>query len=222
MTTMRRNPRPVAEVLGALPAALLTARLAVQCAQAALAGVVTVNVATRSGASAEDTVLVFDPLDAVPGATHDAAIIDQINKKFVPRVTVVRTGTAITFPNSDHIRHQVYSFSKAKKFTLKLYAASPPTPVTFGEPGLVVLGCNIHDNMVAFVGVVDSPYFAKASPSGAATLTMPAGRYRLRAWNSHATAAIPSQEVTVSAAPLGIPLTIDVDGASTAVAAWPE
>ena len=89
-----------------------------------------------------------------------------MNKHFVPRVSVVRTGTAITFPNSDHIRHQVYSFSPAKAFTLKLYAGSPKTPVMFDHPGLVVLGCNIHDNMVAFMGVVDSPYFAKTDGLG--------------------------------------------------------
>jgi plastocyanin len=150
------------------------------------------------------------------------AIIDQINKKFVPRVSVVRAGTTITFPNSDRIRHQVYSFSPAKTFTLKLYAGSPNTPVTFDRAGLVVLGCNIHDNMVAFIGVVDSPYFAKTVASGAATLNLPAGRYRLRVWHPNAVAAIPTREITVAAAPLSIPLTIDVDSASTTVAAWPE
>jgi plastocyanin len=165
---------------------------------------------------------VFDPLDAKPPATQGAAIIDQINKRFVPRVSVVRTGTTITFPNSDHIRHQVYSFSRAKTFTLKLYAASPKTPVTFDQPGLVVLGCNIHDSMVAFVGVVDSPYFAKTADSGTVTLNLPAGRYRLRAWHPNAVAAFPPQEVTVAAAPLSIPVGLDVGSNSSAVAAWTD
>ena len=154
--------------------------------------------------------------------SHDAAIIDQVNKHFVPRVSVVRTGTTITFPNSDRIRHQVYSFSPAKTFALKLYAGSPKTPVDFDQPGLVVLGCNIHDTMVAFVGVVDSPYFAKTSESGNAVLNLPAGRYRLRAWHPNAARAIPAREITVAAAPLSIPLAIDVDDASATVAAWPE
>jgi plastocyanin len=200
----------------------VAALLAVLFAQSAFAGVVTVNVTSRSGAAAEDTVIVFDPLDATPAASHDAAIIDQVNKRFVPRVSVVRTGTTITFPNSDRIRHQVYSFSRAKTFDLKLYAGSPKTPVEFDHPGLVVLGCNIHDTMVAFVGVVDSPYFAKTSESGNATLNLPAGRYRLRAWHPNALAAIPAQEITVAAAPLSIPLAIDVDKNSSIVAAWPE
>ena len=64
-----------------------------------------------------------------PPADHDAVVIDQLDKRFVPRVSVVRTGTAITFPNSDRIRHQVYSFSAAKTFSLKLYAGAPQTPV---------------------------------------------------------------------------------------------
>jgi plastocyanin len=210
MMMTRRYPRHVA------------ALLAVLFAEGALAGAVTVNVTTRSGGAAEDTVVVFDPLDATPPASHDTVTIDQINKRFVPRVSVVRTGTTITFPNSDRIRHQVYSFSPAKTFALKLYAGSPKTPVLFDHSGLVVLGCNIHDTMVAFVGVVDSPYFAKTTDSGSVTLNLPAGRYRLHAWHPNALAAIPSREITVAEAPLAIPLAIDVDKTSAAVAAWPE
>jgi plastocyanin len=186
------------------------------------AGVVTVEVTTTSGIKAEDTVIVFDPLDATPQPSHDKAIIDQVNKQYVPRVSVVRTGTEITFPNSDRIRHQVYSFSKPNKFNLKLYAGSPPTPVTFDKPGLVVLGCNIHDHMVAFVGVVDTPYFAKTPASGTAALNLPAGRYRMRVWHPHEIDAAPPREVDISAAPMTIPVQIDVQGASTSVAAWPE
>jgi plastocyanin len=197
------------------------ALLAALCAQSALAGMVTVAVTTRSAATAADAVIVFDPLDAVPAPSHETAIIDQVNKTFVPRVSVVRAGTAVTFPNSDHIRHQVYSFSDAKKFTLKLYAGSPPTAVVFDQTGLVILGCNIHDSMVAYVGVVDSPYFAKLTDSGTTTLNLPAGRYRLRAWHPNAVAAVPSREISVAAAPMNISLTIDVDSTSAAVAAWP-
>ena len=188
----------------------------------AIGGVVTVAVATPSGATPQDTVIMFDPLDAKPPADHDAVVIDQLDKRFVPRVSVVRTGTAITFPNSDRIRHQVYSFSAAKTFSLKLYAGAPQTPVIFDQPGLVVLGCNIHDNMVAFVGVVDSPYFAKTTDSGTASLNVPAGRYRMRAWHPNALAAIPAREITVAAAPLSLSLSVDVDAASATVAAWPE
>jgi plastocyanin len=195
--------------------------LALLCAQTSLAGVVTVTVTTRSGAAAGDAVIVLNPLDAAPPARRDSAIVDQVNKRFVPWVSVVRTGTSITFPNSDRIRHQVYSFSPAKTFSLKLYAGSPNTPVIFDQPGLVVLGCNIHDSMAAFVAVVDSPYFAKTADTGTVTMTLPAGRYRLLAWHPNEATPVPPRDITVAAEPLSIPLNIDLDGAAAAVAAWP-
>ena len=191
-------------------------------ARMALASTVTITVANQAGASAADTVIVFDPLDATPPPSHDDAVIDQVNKRFVPRISVVRTGTAIMFPNSDRIRHQVYSFSPAKVFTLKLYAGSPHSDVVFDKPGLVVLGCNIHDTMVAFVGVVDSPYFARTGPSGNADISLPPGLYRLRVWHPGLTAAVPSRQVQVGYGPMSIPVTVDIDPASDAVAAWPE
>jgi plastocyanin len=196
--------------------------LGMLCAQAGLAAAVTVTVASRAGGAAADTVIVFDPLDATPAPSRDTASIDQVNKRFVPRVSVVRTGTTVTFPNSDHIRHQVYSFSEPKQINLKLYAGSPKTPIVFDRPGLIVLGCNIHDSMVGFVGVVDSPYFGKTSETGTVALNLPAGRYRLRVWNPNGLAALPAREITVGAAPLSIPLTIDLDNASANVAAWLE
>jgi plastocyanin len=188
---------------------------------AAIAAPVTVAVTSKSGASAENTVLIFDPLTAKPPPGHDSAIVDQVDKRFVPRISVVRTGTVVTFPNSDHIRHQVYSFSPPKVFSLKLYAGSPSTPITFDKPGLVVLGCNIHDRMVAFVGVVDTPYFAMADVTGKAVLNLPAGRYRLRVWHPGLATPAAPQEVAVENTPLSIALNLDIQTA-TALAAWPE
>ena len=100
------------------PSAHLRTGLAALCALLALragAGVVSVTARSASGSMAEDVVVVFDPLDATPPPAHPAAIIDQVNKTYVPHVSVVRTGTTITFPNSDRIHHQVYSFSPAKR-----------------------------------------------------------------------------------------------------------
>jgi plastocyanin len=187
---------------------------------AALAAPVDVTVTASSG-SPENTVLIFDPLNATPPPGHDTAVIDQIDKRFVPHISVVRTGTVVTFPNSDHIRHQVYSFSPAKVFSLKLYAGSPSAPITFDKPGLVVLGCNIHDRMVAFVGVVDTPYFALANPAGKAVLNLPAGRYRLRVWHPDLARPVATQELAVGQTGLSIALSIDIDAAPGAVAAWP-
>jgi len=219
---MRKRPRssrPRAPALLLAQCALFA--LFALFAHAALAAMVTVNVTTQAGAAAEDALIVFDPLDTTPPASHDAASIDQINKTFVPRVSIVRTGTAVTFPNSDNIRHQVYSFSQAKEFSLKLYAGSPKTPITFDKPGLVVLGCNIHDNMIAFVGVVDSPYFAKITASGTASLNLPAGHYRLRVWHPNMSAAVPAQEFAVADSPLIVPVKIALQPSLDAEAPWP-
>jgi plastocyanin len=191
-------------------------------AHAALAVPVTVNISTKSGSAAQDMVLMFDPLNATPAVGHETAVIDQVDKRFVPRINVIRSGTAVTFPNSDHIRHQVYSFSPPKVFTLKLYAGSPSTPIIFDKPGLVVLGCNIHDKMAAFVGVVDTPYFAKTDAPGKAVFDLPAGRYRLRVWHPSLAGAVAAQDVAVDKAPLAIALNVDIDAAPRAVAAWPE
>jgi plastocyanin len=187
-----------------------------------LAAPVTVEVTINPGASAADMIIVFDPLDASPPATPSKASIDQVDKRFVPLISVVRTGTSVTFPNSDHIRHQVYSFSQAKKFTLKLYAGSQAPPVTFDQPGLVVLGCNIHDNMAAFLAVVDSPWFAKLSASGTAVFDLPPGRYRMRAWHPKLIEPLPSREIVVKGSAMTISVVTALDPASHNVSPWPD
>jgi plastocyanin len=202
--------------------ALQLALLGLVYANAATAVSVKVFVMGKSGAPSADTIVVFDPLDGTPEPTHDTAVIDQINKTFVPRVNVMRTGTAVSFPNSDRIRHQVYSFSTPHPFTLKLYAGSPRTEVVFEKTGMIVLGCNIHDSMVAYVAVVDSPYFKKTPDSGIAEMDLPPGRYRLRVWNPNMIMAIPTQEITVTGAPVTVPLRVDVDPTHGTDVAWPE
>jgi plastocyanin len=196
--------------------------LGLVCANAVFAGSVKVTVKGKSGTPSADTIIVFDPLDATPPASHDTAIVDQVNKTFVPHVSVIRTGTAVAFPNSDRIRHQVYSFSPSHPFTLKLYAGSPRTDIVFDKPGMVVLGCNIHDSMVGFIAVVNSPYFAKTPASGTADMDLPPGHYRLRVWNSNMIMAVPTQDITVAAAPLSLAVQVDLDPARATDVAWPE
>ena len=188
---------------------------------ASSASPVSVEVTGRSGALAE-AIVVFDPLDAAPPPGHGTASVDQVNKQFVPHVSVIRTGTAVSFPNSDNIRHQVYSFSQPKTFTLKLYAGTPAAPVVFDKPGLVVLGCNIHDKMLAFLAVVDTPYFAKTDGAGKASLELPGGHYRLRVWHPNLAEQAPVQSVTVAAAPQTLTLTLSTSSAPAERAAWPE
>ena len=88
------------------------------------------------------------------------------------------------FPNKDNIRHHVYSFSKAKKFEIKLYADTPAKPILFDQPGYVAMGCNIHDNMIAHLLVVETPYFAVADRTGRAVISdVPPANYSLIAWH---------------------------------------
>jgi hypothetical protein len=109
--------------------------------------------------------------------------IDQVNKEFVPYLTALRLGTHVGFPNHDQIRHHVYSFSEAKTFEIPLYKGMPPERVVFDKPGEVVLGCNIHDWMRAYVFVSDTPYFAVTGEDGAARLDLPPGDYAVEVWH---------------------------------------
>jgi len=111
-------------------------------------------------------------------------IMDQINKEFVPHVKPVLAGTDISFPNKDDIRHHVYSFSDAKQFELPLYEGTPANPIRFDKPGVVVLGCNIHDWMRGYIYVLDTPFFARSDTGGTASIgNIPAGSYTVTVWH---------------------------------------
>jgi plastocyanin len=144
------------------------------------------SVTDQQGRPVADAVLVAVPVDGnmrPPQRPRDGSI-DQVDKEFFPRVTVVPVGASVTFPNHDDVRHQVYSFSPAKRFELPLYAGVPAQPVVFDKPGVVVLGCNIHDWMVGYVYVSESPFFAKTGKDGKAVLAeLPARAYVVRVWH---------------------------------------
>jgi plastocyanin len=144
------------------------------------------TVTDGQGRPLADVVVVAWPADGnvrFTSKSRDEAIL-QVDKEFVPRVTPVLVGTAVAFPNNDSVRHHVYSFSTAKKFELPLYQGVSGSPVVFDRPGVVVLGCNIHDWMVAYVYVSESPHFAKTGADGKATISDLAPRaYMVRAWH---------------------------------------
>jgi plastocyanin len=111
------------------------------------------------------------------------AVMDQRNREFIPHVLPVQTGTAVSFPNSDDVRHQVYSFSPAKTFQLPLYKGTPANAIVFDKPGVATLGCNIHDRMSAYIVVVDTPHFGTSGRDGRVSLAnVPPGRYAVRVW----------------------------------------
>lgn len=126
------------------------------------------------------------------------AIIDQHNKMFTPSVMAIRTNTLVKFPNSDDIRHHVYSFSPAKKFELRLYHGMTAEPVLFDKAGTVVLGCNIHDSMVAYIFVVDTEYHAVGDAQGNVRVQAPAGKYQLQVFHPRLTNSGPEIAVTLS------------------------
>lgn len=150
----------------------------------AQAAEVAVQVLDNAGQPLPNAVVYAEPAGGAPAPAKPRQVeIEQKNKTFLPLVTVVQTGTPILFPNHDTVRHHVYSFSPAKTFELKLYSGVPGSPVLFDKPGTVVLGCNIHDEMVAYVQVVNTPYFGVTERSGAVRLeSLPNGRYTLKAW----------------------------------------
>lgn len=142
-------------------------------------------VTDQQGRPVANAVVVAVPVDGnmrLPRARDGS--VDQVDKEFFPRVSVVLAGASVTFPNHDDVRHQVYSFSPAKRFELPLYAGIPAQPIVFDKPGVVVLGCNIHDWMVGYIYVSESPFFAKTGQDGKAVLSDLSPRaYVVRVWH---------------------------------------
>jgi plastocyanin len=138
------------------------------------------------GKPVKDAVVYALPLDenGRPVPQPPPVVIDQVDKEYVPYVTPVRVGTAVSFPNHDQIRHHVYSFSTPKHFEIPLYRGTPRDPILFDKPGPVTLGCNIHDWMTAYVFVSETPYFALTRADGSAVVPdLPLGSYTVQVWH---------------------------------------
>jgi plastocyanin len=154
--------------------------------RSAAAADMTVSVLDSAGHGVAGIVITAEPEAAAPSEKRLAhtATMDQQHMQFVPRILVIQTGTGVDFPNSDQIQHQVYSFSAPKTFKLSLYAGHKYPPIVFDRPGLVTLGCNIHDGMIGYIYVTDSPFFGRSDDAGQLQLHgLPAGNYRLTAWH---------------------------------------
>ena len=175
------HPAPLAAAL--LLAAMLSA--AAPAPAPARAGALDLQVSDSNGKPLAGAVVFVESPAAKAAVRPGAAVeIAQINRQFSPAVTVVPVGTAVNFPNRDTVRHHLYSFSPTKKFEIKLYVGTPAAPVVFDAPGVAVLGCNIHDNMAAWVLVVESNHFGLTGTDGKLSLAqVPAGHYHLRAWH---------------------------------------
>lgn len=191
------NPRGLCQWVYCLCAALLSATATMSQA-ATLSSVVT----DTDGKPVEDAVVSLVPTapgTLAPPAEEPQAVMDQQGKQFIPYVLPVRLGTKVFFPNRDNIKHHVYSFSPAKRFELKLYSSGTAEPVIFDKPGVVVLGCNIHDWMLAYIYVVETPYFAKTDTQGRLTITnVPPGEYRATAWHPQLRGELSTYEQTAT------------------------
>ena len=172
------------------------------------------RVLDATGKALPDAVVFLESAEAraavKPGAQVDIA---QVNKQFDPVVSVVPVGTAVNFPNRDTVRHHVYSFSPARKFEIKLYVGTPAAPVVFDQPGIAVLGCNIHDQMAAWVVVVATPWYGKTAADGQLRIAqVPAGSYRLRSWHAAMPVGAPpaDQALVVGSAPMQVALRLAV------------
>lgn len=161
---------------------------------------VEVKVTNKSNQPIENAVVYATPTAGLSKTEKNAgkAQVDQIDKEFIPHVSVVQRGARVDFPNHDRIRHHVYSFSDAKTFEIPLYRGRPGNPIAFDKQGVVELGCNIHDWMSGYVYVTDTPYYAMTDKRGKLSLTnLPQGEYDLRVWHPDMQGTVEDSNQTV-------------------------
>lgn len=145
---------------------------------------ISVSVSTELSEKVGNVVVYFTPKNPQQSKIpNEIAIMDQVNTQFLPHILAVQKDTQVRFPNSDSIKHHVYSFSPAKTFELQLYKELQADPLLFSTPGSVELGCNIHDWMLGYIFVVDTPYFGQTDVEGNLTIDLPDGEYQLDVWH---------------------------------------
>jgi plastocyanin len=157
------------------------------------------SVNDEEGRPLADVVAALYPDKAIDYNQMPTAIMDQRNKMFDPKVLAIRVNTQVRFPNSDDVRHHVYSFSPAKKFELRLYHGLTAEPIVFDQAGTVVLGCNIHDSMIGYIYVLNTEYFAKSDSSGKLTVeNLPEGEYQLELHHPDLPEDYPREKIQIS------------------------
>jgi plastocyanin len=153
-------------------------------ATCALAAGIVISVQSSDGKALPGAVITVHALSATARPSAPVrAVMDQIDRTFQPDLLVIPVRSTVEFPNSDSVSHQIYSFSPAKKFQLPLYRGKPYPPVQFDQVGVVTLGCNIHDSMLAYVVVTDASYFGRTDSSGSWSTDVPRGTYRVNVWH---------------------------------------
>ena len=179
---------------------------------------ITGRVVGENGEGIADAVVFVQtlPPNVTPGAVSQSATLDQIHKEFVPALLPIAVGTQVRFPNHDQIHHHVYSFSRTKSFELPLYKGEEAMPIVFDKPGLVKIGCNIHDWMSAIVFVAPTPYFATTDESGKFVLSnLPAGTYSVACWHKQSQNKVEDtvQQVLVDGTPRAVQFSLTLGAA---------
>lgn len=166
--------------------ASLCAIVATSGAMAAGERRVSVQVIDQRGMPVRDAVVEIErPAgNAAPFSFSWRNAMAQRDLAFVPGTLIVPRGSSVAFPNLDTVRHSIYSFSRAAKFTIDLYGRDQSRTQRFDVSGTVALGCNIHDQMRGYIRVVDTPFAAKTDQNGLAQINgLGGGAYRIIVWH---------------------------------------
>lgn len=165
----------------------------------------TARVLTAAGAPVPHAVVSLQPVTPPtppPAPPREPAVIVQINQDYQPYVTPVLVGTTVDFPNRDNVQHHLYSLSPAKRFEKPLYRSGASESVVFDKPGVVTLGCNIHDWMSAYVVVLSTPHFARTDENGRAVVSgLPPGAYQVEVWHPRQPKNL-TRDITIADQPL--------------------
>lgn len=160
---------------------------------------ISIDVISKAQEKISNVVVYLTPKEPIESSNvKEMAIMDQIDTQFMPHILAVQKNTQVRFPNSDSIKHHVYSFSAAKTFELQLYKDLQADPLMFSKSGVVELGCNVHDWMLGYIMVVDTPYFGKTDENGNLIIDVPDGEYQLSAWHPRIQDSIESLSIDVS------------------------
>lgn len=153
------------------------------------AGTVKVTVKDGDGNALPQAVVTLRPAADGPGGAGlksppPPIIVDQRDETFVPYAQVVPVGGSVVFRNSDHVRHHVYSFSPPKQFEFVLAPGEASPPVPLPNVGVVTIGCNIHDHMIAYILVTDAQWSTVTGDDGVAVFANIApGDYIAQTWH---------------------------------------
>jgi hypothetical protein len=164
------------------------------------AGELQVLFTDQDGTPIKDAVIeITSPDFEIPADWDYTGIMDQVDEEFVNNVITVVAGSHVSFPNSDDIQHHVYSFSDNNTFELPLYSGNTAEPVLFPEPGITVVGCNIHDWMLGYIYVGKSHMMARSDDYGVASIrNLPAGEYTFTIWHERARRGDQNSEHTIT------------------------